>query len=127
MTEILDKALQIGRNSGLILNDEDLGGEFALDLFLGVLFKHALLFFGNSENVGCFRGGEAFQGCQQESLALDRGKGLKPLVGRIACGTILSFKLGASRTPDHVEEAIERQPRIFQIINDFRVFDERLE
>ena len=102
VAEVLDQPLEVHGDEGLILDDEDVGGDFGGKLAAGLLDQIAQRPHVNIEDrAGVFLG-EAFQRDQQEGLPRQRRDVAKPLLDRhlgVGCG----LRLGV-----HVDRIPER-------------------
>jgi hypothetical protein len=108
----LHQAFDVGRDDGLVLDDQDVGGQFGVDVRLGLRDQALHVHSVGVEDLGGFRRREALQGGQQEGLARARGDAHQPARSVVAAfDAALVLKLGAGRGPDGVEHMIERDPR----------------
>ncbi|MNE53033.1 hypothetical protein D3C80_1477330 [compost metagenome] len=113
VAQFLDQAFDVGRDDGLVLDDQDISGQFGVDVGLGLgdqTLDRARIY---AENLSRLRGGEPFQGRQQEGLSRTRRDPHQAARGVVADAVHAAavLKLGAGRGPDGVEDVIESDPR----------------
>ncbi|MNT02699.1 hypothetical protein D3C72_1372050 [compost metagenome] len=113
MAQFLDQAFNVSRDDGLVLDDQNVGGQFGVDVGLGfgdqTLDRPRI----DAENLGGFRGREPLQGRQQEGLSRARRDPHQAARGVVADAVHAAavLKLGAGRGPDGVEDVIESNAR----------------
>jgi hypothetical protein len=115
VAQFLDQRLDVGGDDGLVLDDQDVGGQILVDLLLRL--RDQRLGFGKVgvQNLRRLRGREALQRGQQEGLARarrDPQQLVRGVVGsRIERLGVVVLQLRAGGAPDGVEHAIEGHPR----------------
>jgi hypothetical protein len=97
---------------GLVLDDQDVGGQFGVDVGLGLGDQPFDVHRVGVEDLGRLRGRETFEGGQQEGLARTRSDLHQALRGVVATlNAAFVFQLGAGRGPDGVEDVIQGDAR----------------
>ena len=69
VAQFLHQALDVGGDDGLVLDHQDVGGQFGVDVRLGVGDQTFDLARVRRQDLGGFRRGEPLQRRQQEGLA----------------------------------------------------------
>jgi hypothetical protein len=110
VAQLGDQGLDVGGDHRLVLDDQDVGGQFRIDLRLRLGDQLLHLREIGAEDLGGLRRREAFEGREQEGLARarrDAHQSARGVVG-VAFVFLRSLELCARRAPDGVEHVIER-------------------
>uniref|UniRef100_A0A0N4ZZP0 AlaDh_PNT_N domain-containing protein n=1 Tax=Parastrongyloides trichosuri TaxID=131310 RepID=A0A0N4ZZP0_PARTI len=112
VAQFANQTFDVGRDDGLVLNDQDVSGQFGVDVGLGLgdqAFDRTRI---NAEDLRRLGRGEAFQRGQQEGLARARRDPHQAARGVVAAfQTADVLELGAGGRPDGVEDVIKGHAR----------------
>ena len=84
VAQFAHQTLDVGRDDGLVLYDQNVGGQFGIDLGLGRADQAFDVMGVGPQDLGRLRWGEAFQRRQQEGLTRARGNPHQPPRGVVA-------------------------------------------
>ena len=113
MAQFLHQALDIGRDDGLVLYDQDVGRQFGVDIRLGVRDQPVDVTGIGVKDLGGLGRGKALQGGQQEGLARtwrDPHHAARCIV-LAAPDAAHVFQPGTGRGPDGVKDMVESHAR----------------
>ncbi len=114
MAEFAHQRLDIGGDHRLVLDDQDVGGQFGVDLGLSLGDQLLDLVEGGVEDLGRLAGRESLQRGEQEGLARARRDTQQPMGGVVGIGPgvlVIGLQLRPGRAPDGVKDVVERHAR----------------
>ncbi len=112
MPQFADQRLDVGGDHRFVLDDQHAGGQFGVDLGLGLGDQHLDLGRTGPQDVPGLRRIEPFEGRQQEGLARTRRDAQQAARGIVAFRRVrLGFQARAGAAPDDMEYLIQRDPR----------------
>ncbi|MND84511.1 hypothetical protein D3C80_764030 [compost metagenome] len=111
VAQLPHQAFDVGRDDGLVLDDQDVGGQFRVDVGLGLGDQTLDRARVDGQDLGGLGRGEAFQSGEQEGLARARRDAHQAVGGVVALGRAAVLELGAGGRPDGVEDVIQGDAR----------------
>uniref|UniRef100_A0A0N5A0B4 Chromo domain-containing protein n=1 Tax=Parastrongyloides trichosuri TaxID=131310 RepID=A0A0N5A0B4_PARTI len=111
VAQLLHQAFDVGRDDGLVLDDQYVGGQLGVDV--GLSFRDQALDRAriDGQNLGGLGRRKAFQRGQQERLSRLGRDAHQPTRSVVGFGDAAAFQLGPGARPDGVEDVVERHPR----------------
>ena len=104
-----DQAFDVSRNDGLVLDDQNVSGQFGIDVGLGLRDQPLDIVCVGVKNLGCLGRGESLEGRQQKGLART-GRDPHQAAGCMIVASLdaaLVFQLRTGGGPDGVEDMVE--------------------
>ena len=127
VAEVLDETLEVHRDEGLVLDDQDVGGDFRRHLAAGGIRQLAGLGDVGIENERHFLLGEAFEREQQERLPRQRRDVRQPALRRQRQRRDFGIVVERNRVPDLGEQLEQPGARAMPFVQQRAILQQGLQ